>query len=288
MIVDVYQYFKQHPKFNKKIGNNFLLVEYQCPINSDEFQLWTESHLITFVINGQKDWFTKDHTYCLKSGDALFVKKGVYTTKQYFEQDYCVMLFFMNDDFIKDFVHNHNWMNSDLETNKPSESVIKIDTDKSFNTLVESIFQYLTMEETIPDELVEIKFKELVFNIALNKKNIGFKNLLLDISKSSKVRLEQVMNRNFQYDLPLLAFARLSGRSLSSFKRDFKEHFSLTPSKWLINRRLEYSKTLLKSTSLNINEVCFESGFKNSSHFIRAFKHAYQQTPVQFRRSLSV
>lgn len=286
MIIDIYQYFKLHPKFNKKIGNNFLLVEYQCPINSDEFRLWTESHLITFVINGRKDWFSGNQTYCLSSGDALFVKKGVYTTKQYFEQDYCVMLFFMNDDFIKDFVHNHEWLNSGLETNKPSESVIKIDTDNSFNTLVESIFQYLTMDEAIPDELVEIKFKELVFNIALNKKNIGFKDILLDISKSSKARLEHVMNSNFQYDLPLLGFAKLSGRSLSSFKRDFKESFGGTPARWLINRRLEHSKTLLKGTSLNVNEVCFESGFKNNSHFIRAFKQNFNQTPTQFRESL--
>ena len=283
MIIDIYQYFLQHPSFNKCIGNNYVLVEYKCPLNVEEFRLWTEYHLITFVISGKKDWMAARQVYALTGGDALFVRKGVYTTRQYMEEDYCVMLFLMNDDFIKEFIQQ-NKIEPDERLQKPNtDPLIKIDTDLSFQTLIKSIFHYMTMSESIPQNLVEIKLKELLFNVVLNKRNGDLRQLLIDISNSAKVRIEHVMNTNFQYDLSLSAFAKLSGRSLSSFKRDFKEHFGATPSKWLIRKRLEYSTTLLLGTDLNVNEICFESGFRNTSHFSKAFKAHYGSTPNQFR-----
>ncbi|MGW9686645.1 helix-turn-helix domain-containing protein [Flagellimonas sp. 2504JD1-5] len=284
MTVDVYDFFKKHPKFNKHIGNDFLLVEYKCPLNVEEFQLWTKSHLITYVISGRKDWITPKQTYCLTAGDTLFVKKGVYSTKQYLEDEYCVMLFFMNDEFIRNFTLQNHIQSRASEDEATKDGIFKIKTNDSFQILMQSILQYLTTNESIPPELVELKFKELIYNITLNKNNSTFKNLLFEISNQSKANIEQVMNSNFQYDLPIDAFAKLSGRSLSSFKRDFKKCFGTTPSKWLINRRLSYGKMLLTSTQMNINEVCHDSGFKNTSHFIKAFKKKYQLPPNQFRK----
>ena len=135
----------------------------------------------------------------------------------------------------------------------------------------------------VPKELVEIKFNELLFNIALNPINknlIGFFNSLKQVEKTN---LNEIMTKNFHYDLQLEEFARLCGRSLSTFKRDFKTHFNQTPGKWINNKRLEYAKTLLKNSELNINEICYESGFKNTSHFNNSFKQKYQYPPNKYR-----
>jgi AraC-like DNA-binding protein len=91
------------------------------------------------------------------------------------------------------------------------------------------------------------------------------------------------MLKNFQHDLELEEFAHMCGRSLSAFKRDFKNTYDQTPGKWLNHKRLEYASTLLLTSDLNINEICFESGFKNSSHFNKVFKDRYQIPPNQFR-----
>ncbi len=105
----------------------------------------------------------------------------------------------------------------------------------------------------------------------------------LDISATTaRTLLENTMLNNFQYNLRLEEFARLSCRSLSTFKRDFYEVFNTTPSRWLKKKRLEYARMLLQKGDLNINQVCFECGFKNSSHFIQSFKERYKMTPRQF------
>ena len=94
------------------------------------------------------------------------------------------------------------------------------------------------------------------------------------------------MESNFIYNLKLEEFAYLSGRSITSFKKDFANTFNCTPGKWLVKRRLEHAKYLLEVTDKNINELVFETGFENASHFIRVFKEAFGLTPLQFKKSI--
>ena len=103
------------------------------------------------------------------------------------------------------------------------------------------------------------------------------------ITKKTGIDLETVMSINFLYNLKVEEFAKLCGRSLSAFKRDFKDTFNTTPSRWIKYRRLEHAKTLLIESNLNINQICYDCGFINSSHFIKSFKEKYSLPPHQYR-----
>lgn len=102
-------------------------------------------------------------------------------------------------------------------------------------------------------------------------------------TKYFKIDIEKTMLDNFQYNLKIEDFAKLCGRSLSVFKRDFNNHFNTTPYKWLKTNRLEYAKKLLIESELNVNQICYESGFKNNSHFIQSFKEKFELPPLQFK-----
>lgn len=103
--------------------------------------------------------------------------------------------------------------------------------------------------------------------------------------KSSKtgIDLATVMSENFLYNLKVEEFAKLCGRSLSAFKRDFKNTFNTTPSKWIKSKRLEYARALLIESNLNINQICYDCGYINSSHFIKSFKEKYNIPPHKYR-----
>jgi AraC-like DNA-binding protein len=73
--------------------------------------------------------------------------------------------------------------------------------------------------------------------------------------------------------------ARLSGRSLSAFKRDFEEHFRMSPGQWIRRKRLEHAHLLLRNTEKNVSEVSMEIGYESVSHFIKAYKLQYGFTP---------
>jgi AraC-like DNA-binding protein len=196
------------------------------------------------------------------------------------------MLFFISDDFIKKFISENELFKKKIKLIDEHKYIFEINTNSSFTLLIESIFNYLKQGDTIPQNLIEIKFNELLFNIVLNLKNNELVNFFNSINQKSKANIEHVMTKNFQYNLKIEDFSKLCGRSVSAFKRDFKNNFKTTPSKWLLNKRLEYAKTLLIGTDLSINEVCYQSGFKNTSHFIRAFKFKYALPPNKFKTEL--
>ncbi len=73
--------------------------------------------------------------------------------------------------------------------------------------------------------------------------------------------------------------AYLTGRSLSTFKRDFEKIYHMTPSRWLLQKRLEDAHYLLKEKRLKATEVFIEVGFKDYSHFYVAFKKLFGIAP---------
>jgi AraC-like DNA-binding protein len=89
------------------------------------------------------------------------------------------------------------------------------------------------------------------------------------------------------HNLSVQDFARLTGRSPSSFNRDFKRQFGTTPHQWLIDARLDRAMELIQSTQMTVTEVALEIGYDNVSHFIKAFKTKYGQTPKQARSKIT-
>ncbi|GGZ93256.1 helix-turn-helix domain-containing protein [Algibacter mikhailovii] len=286
MTLDVFKFFKNSPQYNRLIGNDYMFVEYKCPIDVEKFKLWTDTPFMTYVISGRKDWTSVNKTYPLNSGEALFIRKGIYNTKQYFEDDYCTILFFITEDFIRNFVRKNEALINQNNIDYKAVQIFPIDVTDSLNSLFLSVFNYFNMGDKIPKELVEIKFNELLFNITLNPNNHQLTSFFNALKKHEKTNIEDVMMKNFHYDLQLDEYARLCGRSLSTFKREFKEQFKATPGKWLTNQRLVYSKTLLENPELNVSEICYESGFKNTSHFNSSFKQKFGMPPNQYRKEL--
>ncbi|ACT92551.1 helix-turn-helix domain-containing protein [Dyadobacter fermentans] len=105
------------------------------------------------------------------------------------------------------------------------------------------------------------------------------------IDDRKRASLLDVMETNYMYNLSLEEYARISNRSLATFKRQFKSLFYTTPGKWLMARRLDYALLMLRTTRKNINEITLECGFENSSHFSRVFKERFGTSPLNYRKS---
>jgi AraC-like DNA-binding protein len=94
-----------------------------------------------------------------------------------------------------------------------------------------------------------------------------------------KLDLVGFMERNFIFNLPLEKFARLTGRSLSTFGRDFKKIFQTTPEKWLTQKRLEFAHYQIREKKRKPVDVYLEAGFVDLSHFSYAFKKRFGYSP---------
>lgn len=107
-----------------------------------------------------------------------------------------------------------------------------------------------------------------------------------DIRTASKEiqRTLDYIEHNYKEALQLKELAKIAGYSLSRFKIKFKEEVGITPADFIIFRKVEYAKYLLKKTNTSITEIAFDAGFSSSNYFGTAFKRLSNLTPSQYRK----
>lgn len=101
--------------------------------------------------------------------------------------------------------------------------------------------------------------------------------------------IRQALNYIDEYfltDISREQLAAISKYSYDRFRHIFKDVMDVSPKQYIINKRLEYSKTLLATTDSSITEISYQCGFSSTSHFIQVFKQAMSITPIQYRKQL--
>jgi AraC-like DNA-binding protein len=83
----------------------------------------------------------------------------------------------------------------------------------------------------------------------------------------------------------LESMARLTGYSSYYFLRLFRMVMGKTPNRYLTDCRLARAKLLLVSTGLSIAQVATQSGFAQSSYFIKVFRTFEGMSPVKYRQA---
>ena len=87
------------------------------------------------------------------------------------------------------------------------------------------------------------------------------------------------------YDLPLDLdeISKQACLSRYHFLHLFREAFATTPHQYLIHRRIEKAKELLRSRRISVTDVCFEVGFQSLGSFSSLFRRCVGAAPVNYR-----
>ena len=102
-------------------------------------------------------------------------------------------------------------------------------------------------------------------------------------NQGARRNLTELMANPRILGLTITDLAHLSGRSLSSFKRDFRATFGMSPKKWQIERRLEVAHHLLIESDSSITDISLQVGYLNTSHFVSTYKTRYSRCSLILR-----
>jgi len=91
------------------------------------------------------------------------------------------------------------------------------------------------------------------------------------------------MQTNFRKKISVSDVAKLLNFSNNYFSNYFSDSVGVSFSAYLKDLRLQFAMNLLNSSNLNINEICYESGFSTLSNFTQAFKEKYGYSPKHFQ-----
>ena len=100
-------------------------------------------------------------------------------------------------------------------------------------------------------------------------------------------RLKSVISyiqTHFTEDISLPQLAKMTGSSVSQFKRIFTKTLEMSPGRYIMNTRLNAARKLLETTDRLLSDIAQEAGFYDQSHMTRAFKAIRHITPGQYRR----
>ena len=181
----------------------------------------------------------------------------------------------LDQTFLKDFSKEYGYI-----ADKPAtgDAVINIQPQPLLLNYIHSLTPYFDLTADGKNEqMLLIKTKEAV--LLLLKINPELKNILFDFSEPGKIDLEAFMNRNFQFNISMERFGYMSGRSLTTFKRDFQKIFKMAPGRWLLQKRLQQAYFLITKKGQKPSEVYLEVGFEDISHFSRSFSKEFGIAP---------
>ncbi|HTY89207.1 MAG TPA: AraC family transcriptional regulator [Candidatus Acidoferrum sp.] len=284
-MLNLYEAVRSNPGIRKLEIGDFLFAEYTCGVGEEKIGIWAPSDYLVNVITGKKTWYTADGVWEANRGETLFFKKGAATINQHFEVDFCLLMFFIPDNLVKATVREIAGSLPALPPSAgPLPSAVRVENDTALAAFFQSMRTYFSGSEKPSEPLLRIKLKELIVSIVTSGQNPALAAYFRTIGEREAPSVPEIMEANFRFNLSLEEFAKLSHRSLSSFKRDFQTAFQEAPGKWLLRKRLDYSAALLRTSRMNVTEIAFESGFEDVSHFSRVFKERFGASPLAYRQ----
>lgn len=239
-----------------------------------------EHHLLVWFISGETKIVQAEATYVFGPGDIFLIPRNQLATIINYPKDglpHKAVAMHLSPERLRDFY-------SPLDIKPKASASYKI---RSFNghpllrSCLASLIPYFEMQGPFPENIASLKINEAISILRLTDPDID--NLLANFEEPGKIDLTSFMEKNFMFNMPMEKFGYLTGRSLSTFIRDFKKHFNSTPQKWLTQKRLELAHYQISEKKKKPVDVYLEVGFEDLSHFSYAFKKHFGYSPTELQ-----
>jgi AraC-like DNA-binding protein len=261
-----------------------LFSQFTCPAHDGPLSIWSQTDHLVHVVSAHSTWKTSMGTWTAGAGETLFFRKGAFVLPPHFEKNLCILIFFLPNEFVREAVRELAAQLPPIsQLSAANEMVMRVKNDTALSAFFHSMLDYFAGDEVPPEALLKLKVKELLASILVGSSNPRLSAYFRSLALCDAPPLQAIMEANFCHNLPLEAFAKMCHRSLSTFKREFRQCYGTTPAKWLIGRRLECAAQMLRTTSMSVTEIAFECGFEEPSHFSRAFKARFGRPPTDSR-----
>ncbi|UBM59626.1 helix-turn-helix domain-containing protein [Marinilongibacter aquaticus] len=236
-----------------------------------------DHHMLVWFIAGETKIVQSDSTYYFKTGDIFLIPRNQLATiinyPRLGEAHKTVVMHLSTERLRNFYAHLKTAHNSSA-----SPQILSYSNHPLLESCMSSLIPYFDMQD-IPDEIAALKITEAISIL----RNIDPKidDILANFDEPGKVDIVSFMEKNFIFNLPIARFGYLTGRSLTTFKRDFKKAFNTTPQRWLTQKRLELAHYRLRQNNAKPIDICYEVGFENLSHFSFAFKKQFGYSPTE-------
>lgn len=195
-------------------------------------------------------------------------------------QDYEAVVTYLYPDVFRKIYQNEVPPTLNKEKANPPKKFIG---DQLLEEFINGLTIYFHNQDLIDDDLAELKIKELVMILLKSKYYDSVYQLFETIFATGKHEFRSIVENNIFSQITIEELAFLTHKSLSSFKRTFKNLFNETPARYIKMRRLQRAAEMILTTEIPISSIGYECGFQDASTFSSAFQEKYGSSPSKYR-----
>jgi AraC-like DNA-binding protein len=236
-------------------------------------------HFFLCLLQGSMKAYDGREHYLMYPGDYCIARKNHLARYTKYKNEGNVfekIVITFDEPFLRFFLEKHPMS---VGTYAKDNAFLFVQEDQFIQNFIKSLAPYYNSNDQIDQTFADIKREELLLILLKNDPLLA--NVFFNFGIPEKINLEEFMNRNFRFNISMERFAFLTGRSLSTFKRDFQKTFGTNPASWLKKKRLEEAYFQISRQNKKPSEVYLEVGFENLSHFSFAFKKEFGEKPSE-------
>lgn len=242
--------------------------------------IFTEEHMLVFVTKGSGMVRFGDSYHTVSGNQLLLLRKNILVHYHSFDaaRPMELLMFYMHDEIVTEFI---SITKSTPDASADPVPVTVSNVTEKLRTYLESVIIHLGEDDKTASQLVRIKLFELLFHLPETARQQLFR--LAMSKRTERPDITTTVEENIMSNISVRELAYLSGRSLSSFKRDFQAIYNMPPSQWIRRRRLEKARELVTRTSMSVTDICYTLGFEHIAHFSRLFKAHFGVAPTRYK-----
>ena len=158
------------------------------------------------------------------------------------------------------------------------------DIDNNLLSIIDAMENEVQTHSLYSDVCLDSYLMVLLYNIT-RKKEIEEKPQYTLVTKNSTLLSDIIdfFDKNYDKQINISKHFESIGYSYHHLRHSFKEIYGISPSQYLLKKRIDIAKKLLLTDEYSLEEISAKCGFNSVSHFVSNFKRETETTPAKFR-----
>jgi AraC-like DNA-binding protein len=242
-------------------------------------------YAISFVLNGQKEIYRATENTIIKAGQAMLIPAGnsIIAEHSFNRHQYHSLVFFFPAHLVGSFLAKHHIALNTADNARDVAPYIYFSSTPYLNEYLRGIEALIEGGQQLSQSVAIHKLEELLL-VIYELFPVQLVNMFSRHQDTAGLSLKNIVENNLFNNLTLDELAFLANRSRSSFKRDFEKAYSISPQKYIRDRKLEAACAEL-AKGKQASELYDAYGYENLSNFSTAFKKKFGVTPAAYRQA---
>ena len=249
---------------------------------------WHPEFELHVILSGSAEYKINGTSYIIEKGCGIYIASTVVHMAKSLEKNTTGYNITISPDFLSTLIRytNCEQYTAPLFTHQPESLLITPDRKEGFHIL-DSLRK---MHDTDSSHTAyDLYFLEYFIRILRNLLALFPKSTENAEDNSKLFRKERMkdmidyIHQNYTKSITIQDIATAANISKSECYRCFNEFSEMTPTDYINKFRLQQAAHLLITSDKSMSDICYQTGFNNTSYFAKKFKEHYNQSPNSYR-----